>query len=147
MSSWGSQFSEGDQGWNRTLFWDSSYSICPECKGKDLSNKDFTAGCRHNGDGYGTTVYTCNGCGWKTSFLYDESDTPYYYETKKFTMTPPVYVPPPDRVIGTYIKNTKWIPMRATMNDDELRTIMLADGYSDAIITAFFQEHKKKRGK
>eukprot|EP00598_Pedospumella_elongata_P012505 CAMPEP_0184993606 /NCGR_PEP_ID=MMETSP1098-20130426/46136_1 /TAXON_ID=89044 /ORGANISM="Spumella elongata, Strain CCAP 955/1" /LENGTH=113 /DNA_ID=CAMNT_0027519477 /DNA_START=274 /DNA_END=615 /DNA_ORIENTATION=+ len=59
-------------------------------------------------------------------------------------MTPPVYVPSPDRVIGTYIKNTKWIPMRATMNDDELRAIMLADGYTDAIITAFFQEHKKK---
>lgn len=150
MSSWGDQFREGDQGWNRTLFWDSSYRICPECKGTDLKHVDHSAGCRHNGDGYGTTVYTCNGCAWSTSFLYDESDSPYYYETRTFTMNPPVYVPPPDKVIGTYIKQHKWEPMRETHSDDDLRVIMLADGYTNATITAFFAEHKRyepsKRG-
>lgn len=142
MSSWGSQFSEGDHGWNRTLFWDSSYSVCPACKGTDLSHVDYTAGCRHNGDGYGTTVYTCKGCGWVTSFHYDESSSPYYYETRTFSITPPVHVPTPDRVIGTYIKEHKWNPMRLTHTDDQLRAIMLADGYTDAIITAYFAEQQ-----
>lgn len=144
MSSWGTQFREGDQGWNRVLFWDSSYSVCPNCQGKDLSHIDYTAGCRHNGDGYGTTVYTCKGCSWSTSFQYDESDSPYYYETRNFTMNPEPYVPPPDRVIGTYIKETKWKPLRRKHTDDELYAIMIADGYCHKIIMEFFAETKGK---
>jgi hypothetical protein len=34
-----------------------------------------------NGDACGKTVFTCRGCSWKTSFLWDESGDNYWYET------------------------------------------------------------------
>jgi hypothetical protein len=40
------------------------------------------AGCRSNGDGYGTDVFTCVTCQWSTSFQYDEASDTYYYETR-----------------------------------------------------------------
>jgi hypothetical protein len=73
MGSWGEQYSTGDQGIGREEFWRSSYTICPSCKGKDFKNTVDCAGCRHNGDGYGTEVYECLTCHWKTSFQYDET--------------------------------------------------------------------------
>lgn len=89
MASWGSQFSSGDQSRDaRSEFANSSYSICPKCKGKDFRNEKTVAGCRHNGDGYGTEEYTCRGCGWATSFQYDEAGDSYFYETRYFNSTP-----------------------------------------------------------
>jgi hypothetical protein len=74
MSSWGEQFSTGDQGVDRITFWEKDFKICPKCNwtGK-FTNTTHCAGCRMNGDGYGTEVFKCEGCGWQTSFLYDES--------------------------------------------------------------------------
>jgi len=146
MSSWSDQFSEGDQGAGRKIFFNNYYSRCTSCKGKNIEHKDVCAGCRHNGDGYGTAVYKCRDCGWSTSFLYDESDTPYYYETKKWKQPNPNDPAPPKpvKVIGQYIKETKWLPMRPRMSDDDMRAIMLADGYTNDIISAFFAEQPRQ---
>jgi hypothetical protein len=48
-----------------------------------------------NGDGYGTTVFTCNDCDWKTSFQYDDASEPYYYETRFWDRNNPKPSPPP----------------------------------------------------
>ncbi len=148
MGSWGEQYSCGDQSKiQRYLFWDKDYRVCPICKSININEKKDCAGCRHNGDGYGTALYDCKDCGWSTSFLYDESDCPYYYETRKWKMSDldVVYVPPPDKVIGAYIRERKYEPLYHEKSREELRTIMLADGYSDKIIDEFIASHVKKR--
>jgi len=83
MSTWGEQFTSGDQGDLKKVFWDDcGMSRCPKCQG-NTGMKQHSAGCRNNGDGYGTEVYTCEGgCGWTTSFAYDEGGECYYYETQ-----------------------------------------------------------------
>lgn len=73
MSSWGKQFSVGDQGTGRKDFWSTGYSACPTCQSQKITHETHCAGCRHNGDGYGTEVYKCEGCGWETSYQYDEA--------------------------------------------------------------------------
>mmetsp|Transcript_11280 Transcript_11280/g.23086 ORF Transcript_11280/g.23086 Transcript_11280/m.23086 type:complete len:189 (-) Transcript_11280:1937-2503(-) len=102
MAAWGSQFSTGDQG-NREEFWRSGFQTCQNSscqsrkqdpKPKTIRSEDVPAGCRMNGDGYGTTVFTCSECGWKTSFQYDDASEPYYYETRDFRDTPPIPRPP-----------------------------------------------------
>ncbi|KAL1522803.1 hypothetical protein AB1Y20_017774 [Prymnesium parvum] len=84
MASVGSQFSTGDQGDNRRAFWRSGYSLCCKCGAKAIESKDHVAGCRHNGDAYGTTVFTCKECNWTTSFQYDDAAETYYYETSRW---------------------------------------------------------------
>ena len=76
MASWGEQYSTGDQGNFKRLFWESSYSVCPLCDGKEIKNTKVCAGCRYNGDGYGTEEFECTKCQWKTSFQYDEAGEP-----------------------------------------------------------------------
>ncbi len=101
MGSWGEQYSVGDQSQDsRKVFWQSGFSTCPLCNQKKIKNTVNCAGCRHNGDGYGTEDFTCTNCNWTTSFQYDEADSPYYYETRYWIN------PPPPRVI-TYNKMTK----------------------------------------
>ena len=78
----GEQFSRGDQGENKQLFWKSGFKTCPKCKKNDIKSDNHPAGCRHNGDGYGTEVYKCEHCDWHTSFQWDEAAETYYYETK-----------------------------------------------------------------
>eukprot|EP00521_Asterionellopsis_glacialis_P005934 CAMPEP_0195267854 /NCGR_PEP_ID=MMETSP0706-20130129/12827_1 /TAXON_ID=33640 /ORGANISM="Asterionellopsis glacialis, Strain CCMP134" /LENGTH=168 /DNA_ID=CAMNT_0040322663 /DNA_START=113 /DNA_END=619 /DNA_ORIENTATION=- len=55
---------------------------------KTIESKDFPAGCRMNGDGYGTTVFTCTKCNWQTSFQYDDAAEVYYYETQHYKDVP-----------------------------------------------------------
>jgi hypothetical protein len=89
MSSWGEQTSIGDQTTDsRFEFWKSGFKECQLCHQRNIKEEVNSAGCRHNGDGYGTVFFICQneGCGWKTSFLYDEADGgPYYYETRTWT--------------------------------------------------------------
>jgi hypothetical protein len=74
------QFSTGDQGPQKWKFRASHMKICPECSGKNIEEERFPEGCRFNGDAYGTTVFTCADCKWKTSFQWDDSSDNYYYE-------------------------------------------------------------------
>jgi hypothetical protein len=81
MSVFGpAQFSTGDQGINKWTFRATSIKECPTCHGKEIKEERFAEACRMNGDAYGTTVFTCKGCDWKTSFQWDESSDDYYYE-------------------------------------------------------------------
>lgn len=84
MGSWGEQFSTGDQSNDsRNAFYESSFKKCMGCGVEGaIDSKDHVAGCRHNGDGYGTTVFTCTKCRWSTSFQYDEAGDCYYYEVR-----------------------------------------------------------------
>lgn len=106
MVSIGSQFSIGDQNeLNRERFWASGFRTCQNRSCSSVTDiavtgsiisEDHIAGCRMNGDGYGTAVFTCSLCGWKTSFQYDEASEPYYYETRFWNRNPPP-PPPPHR--------------------------------------------------
>jgi hypothetical protein len=87
MASWGEQFKSGDQGNLKKQFWRKNNRECPLCQGTDIKSETQVAGCRHNGDGYGTEVFLCMKCNWTTSFQYDEADGPYYYETRDWYMT------------------------------------------------------------
>lgn len=82
MGSFGEQFAIGDQSDNRKEFWRNGFRVCPKCKKSNIKEDVDCAGCRHNGDGYGTTVFTCSDCNWVSSFQYDEASSPYYYETR-----------------------------------------------------------------
>ncbi len=83
MASWGEQFSSGDQSYqSRHTFWLNGFRSCPKCQSVDIATSTEVAGCRRNGDGYGTEVFTCNKCKWNTSFQYDEASDTYYYETR-----------------------------------------------------------------
>jgi len=73
MTSWGEQFSQGDQGGNKKVFYVNGYSCCPTCEGTNFTSETHCAGVRRNGDGYGTEVFTCKDCSWETSFQYDEA--------------------------------------------------------------------------
>mmetsp|Transcript_24052 Transcript_24052/g.33611 ORF Transcript_24052/g.33611 Transcript_24052/m.33611 type:complete len:225 (-) Transcript_24052:172-846(-) len=107
MAAWGSQFSSGEQSQNvKESFWRSGFSVCQNtsCSSrntnsgdnnwknknnkKTIGSKDFPAGCRMNGDGYGTTVFTCAKCNWQTSFQYDDAAEVYYYETQHYKDVP-----------------------------------------------------------
>ena len=87
MASWGEQFSSGDQNLHhRAEFWRSGFRICQGChQSSGMTSRSETAGCRRNGDGYGTDVFTCTKCNWSTSFQYDEASDTYYYETRDWT--------------------------------------------------------------
>lgn len=74
------QFSAGDQGERKWIFAESYMKKCPACTGTSIQMDHFPEGCRMNGDAYGTDVFICTTCQWKTSFQYDDSSDPYYYE-------------------------------------------------------------------
>jgi hypothetical protein len=90
MSAWGNQFSSGDQTIeNRKFFSKKYFKLCPECAKKNpkleksnIEEIKHSAGCRMNGDAYGTTVFKCLDCKWETSFQWDDSSDCYYYETQ-----------------------------------------------------------------
>ena len=99
MVSTASQYSTGEQCTSiKERFWNSGFSRCPNVScitdknEKTIQSVSHPVGCRFNGDGYGTDVFTCSACGWSTSFDYDEASEPYYYETmlfKRGTSSPP----------------------------------------------------------
>ncbi|CAF1105225.1 unnamed protein product [Adineta steineri] len=91
-------FSVGEQSEeSRKKFWISNYKKCPMCNSENIAVNWWVCACRHNGDGSGTVVYQClgnetrndvekvtwdktkrklsgeHGCGFYTSFLYDEA--------------------------------------------------------------------------
>ena len=81
MSIFGpAQFSTGDQGINKWKFRARYMLECPSCHSKEIKEEKFVEACRMNGDAYGTTVFTCKGCNWNTSFQWDDSSDNYYYE-------------------------------------------------------------------
>mmetsp|Transcript_20463 Transcript_20463/g.51869 ORF Transcript_20463/g.51869 Transcript_20463/m.51869 type:complete len:285 (-) Transcript_20463:516-1370(-) len=107
MAAWGSQFSSGDQSSDaRKAFWANGFKTCVVC-GSTVTETKEVAGCRHNGDGYGTDVFTCTNpkCSWSTSFQYDEAgDGPYYYETRGWRLPgqeEPPKPPPPKAPYST----------------------------------------------
>ena len=82
MSVWGLQFSAGDQtDESRKAFWKSGFKKCVKCQGTKINPRKHVEGCRMNGDAYGTYVFECEECKWLTSFQYDDSGEPYFYET------------------------------------------------------------------
>ena len=93
MTSWASQFSSGDQGNYKEDFWRNGFKTCPKCAVSKITKDSHGAGCRHNGDGYGTDVFTCQKCGWSTSFQYDDAAEYYYYETRLWDREPPPPIP------------------------------------------------------
>lgn len=149
--TWGDQFSIGDQGEMRIQFWRDDYKKCPSCQGTNFSETKTCTGCRHNGDGYGTCEYSCNSCLWSTSFLYDESDIPYYYETRSFSKDPPTREELQKRAaeaerirtrpLGTYIR-TRYAQLRVEQSDEACRAMMERDGYCKEVIDEFFKLKK-----
>lgn len=90
MAVWGKQFSSGDQTLvSRQAFWRSGFRTCQSCRIGPIQEAQEGAGCRMNGDGYGTTVFTCLNCNWNTSFQYDDaSEDCYYYEARNWSRRP-----------------------------------------------------------
>jgi len=64
----------------RKAFAASYFSQCVKCGSENLKEVKKSEGCRHNGDAYGHTVFTCTSCQWCTRFEWDEAGEPYYYE-------------------------------------------------------------------
>ena len=89
MSAWGLQFSAGDQTIeSRQVFWRSDFKKCPKCQGTNITDTKHVAGCRMNGDAYGTNTFECNDCKWLTSFQWDDDGSPYWYETQGWVYKP-----------------------------------------------------------
>ncbi len=87
MAVWGEQFKKGDQDKStRCTFWISHFKQCPKCLKSEIEEERVPAGCRMNGDAYGTTVFTCKGCQWVTSFQWDDSSDCFYYETQHWDL-------------------------------------------------------------
>ncbi|KAK3769730.1 hypothetical protein RRG08_062071 [Elysia crispata] len=76
---WKPQFSCGDQtDESRIPFYNSGFAACPRCGEKNIWRFEEKAGIRPNGDTFGTEVFMCQtkGCGWSTSFMYDDGVQP-----------------------------------------------------------------------
>ena len=72
---WKPQFSSGDQtDESRIPFFNSGFAACPSCGEKNIWRFEEKAGVKPNGDTFGTEVFLCQtkGCGWSTSFMYDD---------------------------------------------------------------------------
>ena len=79
---WREQFSTGDQTReSRKAFCDLRFKRCVKCSSNKIKEERFLAGVRPNGDAVGTDVFTCEACGWHTSFQFDDSAEAAYYET------------------------------------------------------------------
>ena len=57
---------------NKRKLWKSKFKVCPACQQRAIESEYITFGGRMNGDGYGTTLYTCKKCDWSTDFPWDE---------------------------------------------------------------------------
>lgn len=100
-----------------------------------IQSVDHVAGCRMNGDAYGTTVFTCTECNWKTSFQYDEaSDDSYYYETRFWdrNLKSAQQQPPPPPPPHPWAKVNVYLWLRSLNIDQGIiskcRTFGLLDG-------------------
>ena len=137
MGSWGEQFSTGDQSNDvRQNFYESQFKVCQKCKAGNIEKNTTPAGCRHNGDGYGTEVFKCLDCGWETSFMYDEGGDSYYYELsqKRSHSTPKQTY---DQ-LGEHRKLYYWKQYQK-IPEDGLRRMMLLERISPTDIDLFFE--------
>lgn len=137
MGSWGEQFSSGDQGAARRAFYDHGRSSCPQCQSTEIGLEKHVAGCRHNGDGYGTEVFTCNTCQWSTSFQYDEAGDCYYYEMRSH--------PSPGPAVTSYEPITvkdrqRFFTLRRLAPAEQVRSMMTVQRFDPAHIDAFLRE-------
>ena len=149
--TWSEQFSSGDQGEMRIQFWRDNYKKCPSCQRTSFSETKSCTGCRHNGDGYGTYEYSCISCAWSTSFQYDESDVPYFYETRSFPIHPPTReqlqkeAEEAERIrtrpLGAYIR-TRYLALCMEKSEEDCRITMERDGYCKEVIDEFFKSRK-----
>ena len=134
MASWGSQFSTGDQCKDvREDFWKCGFKVCQSCGKNKITSRTEVAGCRHNGDGYGTEVFTCGECGWETSFQYDESGDIYYYETRYWGGRAP---PPVERTfpVLTEDKRKTFLQLKKLAPPEAVEQMMRSYGYSEECI-------------
>ena len=142
MVSIGSQFSTGDQGDGKYQFWLGGFRKCPKCGNDEKGNiksTNHSAGCRMNGDAYGTEVYECLHCKWQTSFQYDEASDSYFYETKFWSRDPPPPIPEQQldaEMVKKFVRIGKMLKSKYQM-----RTAMEQDGIPTADIEAFIKEH------
>ncbi len=140
MGSWGEQFSTGDQSKSsRIEFSDGGYKRCVECHKENMKEDRHCAGCRHNGDGYGTMVYTCNSCGWSTSFQYDEAGDSYFYETKYLNAAPIA----PQETSMTPEKEATFIQLMKLAPVEAVRQTMRRAGFFESTIENFVAQHPK----
>ena len=135
MASWGTQFSTGDQfRGSREDFWKSGFKVCQSCGKSKITSRTEVAGCRHNGDGYGTEVFTCGECGWETSFQYDEAGDSYYYETRYWgNRAPPPVAPPQPKVISEE-KRKVYLQLKKLAPSEAVEQVMRRDGCSEECI-------------
>jgi hypothetical protein len=141
MASWGSQFSSGDQGNNKEIFWRNGFRKCPACGVEgNIKKCNHVAGCRHNGDGYGTETFTCQDCQWNTSFQYDDaSEDCYYYETRFWSREPAAAVIIPRQELTDAFK-IKFRKIFGIVGATGTRGAMEQDGISDYDINDFIAE-------
>ena len=59
-------------GWKSSSTY-QSHNVCTRCESTDIYSTRICAGCRRNGDGYGSYVYMCNNCGLFDWESYDEA--------------------------------------------------------------------------
>lgn len=138
MASWGTQFSTGDQSKDsREPFWASGFKVCQSCSGKNITSKTEVAGCRHNGDGYGTEVFTCKDCGWETSFQYDEAGDSYYYETRYWGGRAPPPAPPKPPYVMSEEKRKVYSQLRKLAPIEVVAQTMRRDGCPEQNILEF----------
>lgn len=142
MSSWGEQYSAGDQSISsRSEFRSSSYAKCPSCGSCEIGMTHDVAGCRHNGDGYGTDEYWCKQCSWRTSFQWDEAGDSYYYES----LQPPKKVvrsTSPQLIEEDFKKNMKQM-LKLKIPQQAVANMMTIKGYNNATTAKFFEEWEK----
>ena len=62
-------------GWKPANFTIKTMHICLRCDGRDVQSHTICAGCRHNGDGYGTFLTYCKACGYLQWGSYDEAQS------------------------------------------------------------------------
>jgi hypothetical protein len=169
MASWGEQFSAGDQFGGKEEFWRSGFRVCPKCKSKEIKNEVHCAGCRHNGDGYGTEVYKCQSCDWTTSFQYDEAGEcflfyvfymfaginihvlflivhvfvaeHYFYETAAFQRRAEEAAKPIVYVDFTPAMAAKYMKVRKVVPESSVRDNMRVDCIRQEDIDRFFSEN------
>ncbi len=76
--------------------------------------------------------------------MYDESDCPYFYETRRFSETdPPPAEPWTGRVLGKFIAD-KYDNLRSYATDEDVREIMFAEDFSCETIDTFLSTFKSK---
>lgn len=138
MASWGAQFSSGDQGNLKEVFW-RNMGRCPKCQEEKIKKDTHSAGCRMNGDGYGTDVFSCQSCGWTTSFQYDDASDTYYYETRFWERDPQKVVVIPRQELNAAFR-AKFSRIYQIIGAIGTRGAMEQDGISADDITRFISE-------